>query len=127
MLLPPRLVSRFVRVTPLTRRRLRNFRANARGYWSLWIFLLLFVLSLGAELIANDRPLLVRYDGRFYVPVVRAYAETTFGGQLPTEAAYRDPYVRRLVRKLASRRRVSGESLTSRAARSRYADRRPCR
>jgi len=86
------------RLSPLTRRRLGNFRANRRGYWSLWIFLALFIGSLFAELIANDRPLLVRYDGRFYVPVLRAYPETTFGGVFPTEADYRDEAVARLVR-----------------------------
>jgi microcin C transport system permease protein len=84
-------------VTPLTRRRLANFRANRRGYWSLWIFLALFVVSLGAELVANDRPLLVRHDGRLYVPVLRDYPETTFGGALPTAADYRDPHVRALI------------------------------
>ena len=84
-------------LSPLTRRRLGSFRASRRGYWSLWIFLVLFVLSLGADVLANDRPLLVRYDGHFYVPVVRAFPETVFGGELPTEAAYRDPAVRRLI------------------------------
>jgi microcin C transport system permease protein len=79
--------------SPLVRRRLHNFRANRRGYWSLWVFLVLFVLSLGAEVIANDHPLLVRYDGRFYVPIFVSYSETTFGGAFPTEADYRDPYV----------------------------------
>ena len=83
--------------SPLTRRRLRNFRANRRGYWSLWIFLVLLVLSLGAEVIANDRPLLVRYDGRFYFPVLTSYPETAFGGVFPTEADYRDPAVARLI------------------------------
>jgi len=86
-----------VSLSPLTRRRLASFRGSRRGYWSLWIFLVLFVLSLGADVLANDRPLLVRYDGRFFVPIVRAYPETAFGGQLPTEAAYRDPAVRRLI------------------------------
>jgi microcin C transport system permease protein len=86
-----------VSLSPLTRRRLASFRRSRRGYWSLWIFLVLFVLSLGADVLANDRPLLVRYDGRFFVPIVRAYPETAFGGQLPTEAAYRDPAVRRLI------------------------------
>jgi microcin C transport system permease protein len=81
------------RLTPLARRRLRNFRANRRGFWSLWIFLTLFGVSLGAELIANDRPLLVRYDGAWYFPVVAAYPETAFGGAFPTEAVYRDPAV----------------------------------
>jgi len=86
-----------VTLSPLARRRLAAFRANRRGHWSLWIFLALFGLSLGAELLANDRPLLVRYGGRVYVPVLRAYPETAFGGVLPTEAAYRDPAVRRLI------------------------------
>ena len=86
-----------IKITPLTRRRLRNFRANRRGFWSLWIFLVLFVLSLFAELIANDRPILVRYDGAFYVPALVAYPETTFGGVFPTEADYRDAEVARLI------------------------------
>lgn len=81
-------------MSPLTRRRLENFRANRRGFWSLWIFLVLFVLSLGAELIANDKPILVRYDGDFYFPAFVSYPETTFGGDFPTEADYRDPFVR---------------------------------
>ncbi|MSO53933.1 MAG: ABC transporter permease [Rhodospirillales bacterium] len=84
-------------ISPLTQRRLDSFRANRRGFWSLWIFSVLFVLSLFAELIANDRPLLVRYDGDFYVPVVVEYPETTFGGIFPTEAYYRDPAVAELI------------------------------
>ena len=84
-------------MTPLARRRLRNFRANRRGLWSLWIFLTLFGISLGSELIANDRPLLVRYDGRFYFPIFKAYSETTFGGVFPTETVYRDPAVMKLI------------------------------
>jgi microcin C transport system permease protein len=86
-----------VKLSPLTRRRLANFRANRRGFWSLWIFLLLFVTSLCAEVIANDRPLLISYDGRFYVPVFREYPETTFGGTFPTEAVYRDPFVEKSI------------------------------
>jgi microcin C transport system permease protein len=73
------------------RRRLHNFRANRRGFWSLWIFLAIFVVTLGAEVIANDKPLVIRYDDRFYFPIFRAYPETTFGGVFPTEAVYRDP------------------------------------
>jgi microcin C transport system permease protein len=84
-------------LSPLTRRRLASFRANQRGYWSLWIFLGLFGLSLAAEAIANDRPLLLRYDGRLYLPVLRTYPETTFGGVFPTEAVYRDPAVMALI------------------------------
>jgi microcin C transport system permease protein len=86
-----------VSLSPLMRRRLASFRASRRGYWSLWIFLALFVLSLGADLLANDRPLLVRYGGHFYAPVLRGYPETAFGGELPTEAVYRDAYVRQLI------------------------------
>jgi microcin C transport system permease protein len=85
------------RVTPLTRRRIHNFRANKRGYWSLWIFLALFFTSLFAELIANDRPLLVRYDGGFYTPFLTVYPETTFGGDFATEADYRDEFVVELI------------------------------
>lgn len=86
-----------IRITPLTRRRLVNFRANRRGFWSLWIFLALFGVCLFSEFVANDRPLLVRYDGGFYVPVLAEYPETTFGGEFPTEADYRDPYVQKRI------------------------------
>jgi microcin C transport system permease protein len=82
-----------LKLTPLARRRLRSFRANRRGFWSLWIFLVLFSVSLFAELIANDKPLVVRYQGHWYFPVCVSYAETTFGGEFPTEADYRDPFV----------------------------------
>jgi len=85
------------RITPLTRRRLDNFRANRRGFWSLWIFLVLFGTSLFAEFIANDRPLLISYAGSLYVPVLHDYPETTFGGDFPSEADYRDPAVIRLI------------------------------
>ena len=86
-----------LRVTPITRRRLQNFRRNARGYWSLWIFLVMFVLSLFAEFIANDKPILVRYDGAFYAPIFQVYPETEFGGEFLTEADYRDPFVVELI------------------------------
>lgn len=85
-------------LSPLTRRRLRNFRANRRGFWSLWIFAVLFGASLFAEVIANDRPLVVKFDGGLYFPVLRTYPETTFGGVFPTEAVYRDPAVAALIR-----------------------------
>ena len=79
-------------MTPLTRRRLAIFRAHKRGFWSLWIFLALFGLSLFAEFLANDRPLLIRFDGNWYVPVLRDYSEDAFGPDfLPTEADYSDP------------------------------------
>jgi microcin C transport system permease protein len=85
------------RLSPLTLRRLANFRANRRGFWSLWIFLLLFTISLFAEFIANDRPLLLSYDGHLYFPVFTKYPETTFGGEFLTEADYRDPYVQQRI------------------------------
>lgn len=81
-------------ITPITRRRLNNFRANRRGYWSLWIFLVLFVASLFAEFIANDKPLLILHDGKAFFPVFVGYPETDFGGDFQTEADYRDPYVK---------------------------------
>ena len=84
-------------LTPLTRRRLAQFRANRRGYWSLWLFLILLVLCLFANLLANDRPLLVRYAGHFYAPAVRDYPETAFGGDFETEADYRDPAVAQMI------------------------------
>lgn len=84
-------------LTPLGVRRLENFRANRRGYWSLVIFLWLFGVSLFAEFIANDRPLVVYYDGGWYFPVLAEYPETVFGGDFPTEADYRDPYIRELI------------------------------
>jgi microcin C transport system permease protein len=85
------------RITPITRRRIENFKANRRGFWSLWIFLALFVVSLVAEFIANDRPLFIEYDGSWYVPVLHDYPETIFGGFLPTVADYRDPAVKTLI------------------------------
>jgi microcin C transport system permease protein len=85
------------RITPLARRRIENFKANRRGFWSLWIFLFFFGTSLFAEFLANDRPLLVSYAGGFYVPVLHDYPETAFGGVFPSEADYRDPAVIRLI------------------------------
>ncbi len=84
-------------LSPLNQRRLRNFRNNRRGWWSLWIFLLLFVLSLGAEFIANDRPLLIKFHDHYYSPVLFDYTETTFGGDLPLPANYRDEYLAELI------------------------------
>ncbi|MCF8482292.1 MAG: ABC transporter permease [Rhodospirillum sp.] len=80
-------------LSPLNQRRLAGFCANRRGFWALWIFLLLFGISLLAEFVCNDRPLLVSYDGGLYFPVVKDYPETTFGGFFPTAADYRDPFV----------------------------------
>jgi microcin C transport system permease protein len=81
----------------VTRERLRRFRGNRRGFWSLWLFLTLFLLSLFAELLANDRPLLIGFEGRLFLPVLREYAETDFGGEFAMAADYRDPYVIELI------------------------------
>jgi microcin C transport system permease protein len=80
-------------VSRLAARRWENFKANRRAYWSLWIFTALFLFCLPAEFIANDKPLLVRYDGQNYLPIFRSYPETTFGGTFNSEADYRDPFV----------------------------------
>ena len=81
------------KITPLTARRLQSFCANRRGFWSLWGFLAIFMLTLFAEFIANDKPFVVQYDGGFYFPAVVDYAETTFGGDFPTTTDYRDPFI----------------------------------
>jgi microcin C transport system permease protein len=86
-----------IALSPLNRRRWENFKANRRGYISLWVFLVLFVISLFAEFIANDQPFLVKYDGKFFFPVFRTYSETTFGGEFETAADYRDPYLQKLI------------------------------
>ncbi len=86
-----------LRLSPINRRRWENFKRNRRGYWSLWIFLTLFVLSLFAEFIANDKPFFVKYDGRFYFPAIFTYSETTFGGEFETAADYRDPYLQKTI------------------------------
>ncbi|MEQ9331593.1 ABC transporter permease [Thalassobaculum sp.] len=95
----PAATSRFLgfAVTPINRRRWENFRRNRRGFWSLWVFLGLFALCLFAELLANDRPILVVYDGGLYTPVTTVYPETAFGGDFPTEAVYTDPFVQELI------------------------------
>jgi microcin C transport system permease protein len=80
------------RLSPINRRRLENFKANKRGYWSFWIFLLLFVLSLFSEFIANDRPLLVAYKGEILLPILHDYPEEKFGGFL-AQTDYRDAVI----------------------------------
>lgn len=83
------------RLSPINQARWARFKSNRRGYWSLWIFLAMFLVSLFAELIANDKPLLVRYQDSFYAPFLIDYPETVFGGQFATTADYRDPYIAR--------------------------------
>lgn len=84
-----------INLSPIQRRRLQNFRRNRRGYWSLWIFLVLFVLSLFAEVIANDKPLVLEYHHKLYFPLFKTYPGTDFGGFLPSEANYRDPDIQK--------------------------------
>ena len=86
-------------LSPLNKRRWQNFKRNRRGYWSLWLFLVLFGISLFAEFIANDKPFLILMDGKAYFPAVVTYPETAFGGDFETAADYRDPYLQDLVAK----------------------------
>uniref|UniRef100_UPI0037DA3DD3 ABC transporter permease n=1 Tax=Tardiphaga sp. TaxID=1926292 RepID=UPI0037DA3DD3 len=88
---------RQVGLSPLNKRRWQNFKANKRGYWSLWIFSILFLVSLFAEVIANDRPFLIKFDGKLYFPAFVTYSETTFGGDFETAADYRDPFLQKLI------------------------------
>jgi len=84
-------------LSPLNARRWRNFRRNGRAYWSLIIFCVLFGLSLFAEFIANEKPILVQYRGEYFIPIFNFYPETAFGGDFRTEAIYRDPEVQCLI------------------------------
>jgi microcin C transport system permease protein len=88
---------RQIALSPLNARRWRNFKTNRRGYWSLWIFLVLFVISLFAEFIANDQPLFIHYDGKTYFPVLFTYPDTEFGDDLGTAADYRDPHLKQFL------------------------------
>ncbi|MBF9002903.1 MULTISPECIES: ABC transporter permease [Vibrio] len=85
------------RPNPLNVARWQRFRANRRGYWSLWIFMVLFGISLLADVIANDKPLLVSYEHHWYFPIVKMYPETTFGGEFLTETDYTDPYMKKRI------------------------------
>src|SRR5215472_3412995 len=84
-------------LSPINLRRWRNFRANRRGYWALWIFLALFIISLFAEFIANDRPYYISFEGKSYFPALVNYPETAFGGDFETAADYRDPFLQKLI------------------------------
>ena len=86
-------------LSPVSRRRLQRFRRNRRGWVSLWLFAGLLLLSLGAELVANDKPLLLGYKGELYVPALKRYSEQQFGGQLPFQPDYRSAYVRQLIQR----------------------------
>jgi microcin C transport system permease protein len=86
-----------IHLSPLTMRRLGQFKANKRGFISFWLFLVLFFVTLFAEFIANDKPLIIKYHNSYYFPIFTEYPETTFGGEFETEANYRDTFVRNLI------------------------------
>jgi microcin C transport system permease protein len=87
------------RFTPLTQRRLAQFKANKRGLWSFWICMVLLFVALFADFIANDKPLLVQYKGNYYAPIFKVYPETTFGGDFETETVYREQFVKESIEK----------------------------
>ena len=84
-------------MTPIMQARVQRFKQNKLGFGCFIFFIIIFVLSLAAELIANDKPLLIRYEQSLYLPVFKAYPETTFGGVFETEADYKDPVVQQLI------------------------------
>ena len=84
-------------LSPLNKRRLDNFKSNKRGWYSFLIFTFLFLVSISADFIANEKPLLIKYQNQIYLPIINKYAETTFGGDFETEADYRDPFVKDLI------------------------------
>lgn len=86
-----------MRLSPIQQRRWDSFRRNRRGYWSLWIFATLFLLSLVAELIANDQPILIQHDNQYFVPVLEEYTEVDFGGEFALPADYRAPYLQEII------------------------------
>tara|TARA_B100000029_G_scaffold422457_1_gene429184 strand:- start:3039 stop:4064 length:1026 start_codon:yes stop_codon:yes gene_type:complete len=86
-----------MKLSTLNKRRLKNFIKNKRGFYSFWIFTILFVISLFANFIANEKPLLVKYESNLYFPIFKSYPETIYGGDFETEADYRDPYVKDLI------------------------------
>jgi len=88
-----------MQLSPLNQRRWQNFKAHRRGYWSLWIFLILFAVSLCSEMIANNKPVLVSHKNSLYFPLLKDYPETVFGGEFETTADYRDSYVKELITK----------------------------
>ena len=93
----PQPRARWIALSPLNARRWRNFKRNKRAHWSLWIFSVLFGLSLFAEFIANDKPILVNYRGEYFTPIFSFYPETAFGGDFMTEAVYSDIEVQCLI------------------------------
>ncbi|PPR47639.1 MAG: Inner membrane ABC transporter permease protein YejE [Alphaproteobacteria bacterium MarineAlpha5_Bin9] len=84
-------------ISPLNKRRINNFISNKRGFYSFIIFVTLFFISLCADFIANDKPLIMKFESKYYFPIINIYSETQFGGDFETEADYLDPYVKKLI------------------------------
>jgi len=87
-----------MKLSPLNQRRFKNFKLNKRGWYSFWIFFFFFIVSLSADFISNDKPLLIKFNHSYYFPILQVLPETFFGGDFETEADYRDPYVRKLIK-----------------------------
>jgi microcin C transport system permease protein len=99
-------IVRLLAPSPINRRRWQNFKANRRGYWALWVFLALFLVTLLAECIANDKPFLIEYDGHYYFPSLVNYTQASFGVEdelAQGPADYRDPYLQKLIADKAGR------------------------
>jgi microcin C transport system permease protein len=93
-------VVRLLKPSPINRRRWDNFKSNRRGFWALWIFLVLFIISLFAECIANDKPFLIKYDGHFFFPSLFSYTQADFGVDdelAQSSPDYRDPYLEKII------------------------------
>ena len=86
-----------IRISELNKRRFQNFKSNKRGWYSFWIFNFLFFISIFADFVANDKPLIINFDNDYYFPIIEKYPEIEFGGDFETEADYRDPYVKKLI------------------------------
>ena len=103
-------------ISPLNKRRWENFKANRRGYWSLWLFLALFVISLFAEFIANDKPIYIHVNGQSFFPAVVTYPDTAFAKEqdpnlFGTAADYRDDYLMDLIKKEGRHHRLAADPL----------------
>jgi microcin C transport system permease protein len=86
-----------MKISPLNQRRLINFKLNKRGWYSFWIFSFFFIISLSANFISNDKPLLIKFNQNYYFPILQTLPEIFFGGDFETEADYSDPYVKKLI------------------------------
>ena len=86
-----------MKLSKINQGRLQTFKANRRAVWSFWIFVFIFIFTLFAEVVSNERPLIVSYKSEFFFPILIEYSETDFGGEFATEADFRDPYIKDLI------------------------------